>query len=103
MPWHRRSKSYNKYIIAVPWVGQYGEILPAQSCNNIILADTPLEYPRSFVLGGKNNLQGGKGKGIRGEKEKKTGGKTEGEKRKKWKGKKKRKKKKEENHGEREN
>ena len=46
------------------------------------LADTPLEYPRSFVLGGKKNLQGGKGKGIRGEKEKK----TEGEKRKKWKG-----------------
>ena len=23
LPWHRRSKSYNKYIIAVPWVGQY--------------------------------------------------------------------------------
>ena len=26
-------------------------------------------YPRSFVLGGKKNLQGGKGKGIRGGKE----------------------------------
>ena len=63
LPWHRRSKSYNKYIIAVPWVGQYGEIfssrvmycpslrsgqyfhprteyfpiLPAQSCNNICI------------------------------------------------------------------
>ena len=36
-----------------------------------LLADTPLEYPRSFVLGGKKNLQGGKGKGIRGEKKKK--------------------------------
>ena len=49
-----------------------------------------MEYPRSFVLDGKKNLQGGKGKGIRGEKEKKkkkTREKTEGEKRKKWKGK----------------
>ena len=37
----------------------------------------------------KKNLLSGKGKGIRGEKEKKKNGeKTEGEKRKKWKGKK---------------
>ena len=35
---------------------------------NIPLADTPLEYPQSFVVGGEKNLQGGKGKGIRGEK-----------------------------------
>ena len=49
--------------------------------NYRLLADTPLEYPRSFVLGGKKNLQGGKGKGIRGVKEEK----TEGEKRKKCK------------------
>ena len=34
-----------------------------------ILADTPLEYSRSFVLGGKKNLQGGG-------KEKQTGGKN---------------------------
>ena len=39
----------------------------------IIIADTPLEYPRSFILGVKKNLQGGKGKGIRGGKEKKLG------------------------------
>ena len=30
--WHRRSKSYNKYIIAVPWVGQYGEIFVLRLC-----------------------------------------------------------------------
>ena len=34
-----------------------------QNPNNIILADTPLEYPRSFVLGGKKIFKvGGKGK-----------------------------------------
>ena len=48
-----------------------------------ILADTPLEYPQSFVLGGKKNLQNGKGKGIRMESREK----TEGEKRNIWKGK----------------
>ena len=30
-------QSHN-YNIAVPWVGQYGEILPTQSCNNIYVA-----------------------------------------------------------------
>ena len=50
--------------------------------NYCKLADTPLEYPRSFVLGGKKNLQGGKGKGIRGEREGKKKLKE------KWKGKK---------------
>ena len=51
-----------------------------------------------FCLGGKKNLPGGKGKGIRGEKEgKKTGEKNEGEKRKKLHGK----EKKRENHRER--
>ena len=42
----------------------------------LLLADTPLEYPRSFIIGGKRNLQGGKGKGIRGERGEKTGGKN---------------------------
>ena len=47
-----------------------------------------MEYPRSFVLGGKKNLQGGKGKGIRKEKKKKKklGEKLKEKKRKKWKG-----------------
>ena len=60
-----------------------------------ILADTPLEYPRSFVLGGKkksSRWEGEGDKGGKGKKRKKTGEKTEGEKRKKWKGKKKKKK-----------
>ena len=61
------------------------------------IADTPLEYPRSFVLGGKKKSSRWEGEGDKGWKGKKTGEKTEGEKRKKWKGKKK------ENHGEREN
>ena len=48
-----------------------------------------MEYPRSFVLGGKKNLQGRKGKGIRGgggggggggkERKNNNWGKTEGE------------------------
>ena len=37
----------------------------------IITSRYPVEYPRSFVLGGKKIFRSGEGKGIRGGKEKK--------------------------------
>ena len=39
----------------------------------LITSRYPVEYPRSFVLGGKKIFRSGEGKGIRGGKGKKTG------------------------------
>ena len=55
-----------------------------QACECIIIIITsryPVEYPRSFVLGGKKIFRNGEGKGIRGERGKNWA--TEGEKKKK--------------------
>ena len=38
----------------------------ASGRGSLLLFDTPLEYPRSFVLGGKKIFRSGEGKGLGG-------------------------------------